>query len=603
MKRRHLIKTGLAALLLAAVTAPRSLLATRTARADVFSRVRPGQAGWPSAGAWNRLRRRVGDRLLQPASPFLDGPESAAYRVALSRLDNPFALGDDPALTQTSGWFDAWRSRGSAYAVVAETSADVIAAVKFARRHGLRLVVKGGGHSYQGTSQSADSLLVWTRRMNRVTVHEAFVADGCDDTNTAMPAATIQAGALWIDAYHAVTTVGGRYVQGGGCTSVGVAGLVQSGGFGSFSKRFGSVAANLLQARVVTADGVERTVNACRDPELFWAIKGGGGGNLGVVTEVTLRTFELPEWFGAVFGRIQADSDEALRSLVAKAMSFYRDALFNPNWGEQMSLRGGNSLQLSMLFQGIDKAEAQRVWAPFVAWVEAQPGCRFTEPLTVQAVPARHFWDLEFLNRHAPGVMVADDRPEAPVHYGVWAGDRGQIGWFIHAYQSAWLPQSLLAADHQADLVDALVNACRHWDVELHFNKGLAGGDTEAIARSHATATHPQMTDAFALAICAASGAPAFPGMPDSGPDAASIRRRAGSVGQAMSALRRVAPDAGSYVSESDFFLADWQQGFWGANYPRLAQAKRRYDPETLFFTHHGVGSEGWSADGFSRST
>jgi hypothetical protein len=61
----------------------------------------------------------------------------------------------------------------------------------------------------------------------------------------------------------------------------------------------------------------------------------------------------------------------------------------------------------------------------------------------------------------------------------------------------------------------------------------------------------------------------------------------------------KVAPRAGSYVAESDFFEPDWQRSFWGANYPRLAEVKRKYDPAGLFCVHHGVGSEAWSADGF----
>ena len=83
-------------------------------------------------------------------------------------------------------------------------------------------------------------------------------------------------------------------MQGGGCTTVGVAGLIQSGGFGSFSKRYGLAAASLLEAEVVTADGMVRIANACTNPELFWGLKGGGGGSLGVVTRVTLKTHELP---------------------------------------------------------------------------------------------------------------------------------------------------------------------------------------------------------------------------------------------------------------------------------------------------------------------
>ncbi|KZC34782.1 BBE domain-containing protein [Rhodanobacter sp. FW106-PBR-R2A-1-13] len=80
--------------------------------------------------------------------------------------------------------------------------------------------------------------------------------------------------------------------------------------------------------------------------------------------------------------------------------------------------------------------------------------------------------------------------------------------------------------------------------------------------------------------------------MPGAKPDLAMARRMAAAVDKTMKALRAVAPEAGSYVSESDYFLHDWQRGFWGGNSPRLAAAKRRYDPGGLFFVHHGVGSE-----------
>jgi FAD/FMN-containing dehydrogenase len=77
--------------------------------------------------------------------------------------------------------------------------------------------------------------------------------------------------------------------------------------------------------------------------------------------------------------------------------------------------------------------------------------------------------------------------------------------------------------------------------------------------------------------------------------------RRRTAFDRATDALLAVAPRAGSYVSESDFFERDWQRSFWGGNYERLLAVKRRYDPDGLFFVHHGVGSEAWSPDGFTR--
>ena len=68
-----------------------------------------------------------------------------------------------------------------------------------------------------------------------------------------------------------------------------------------------------------------------------------------------------------------------------------------------------------------------------------------------------------------------------------------------------------------------------------------------------------------------------------------------------MAELRNIAPASGSYVSETNFFESQWQASYWGPNYPRLLAIKKKYDPSGLFFVHHGVGSEEWSADGFTR--
>ena len=117
-----------------------------------------------------------------------------------------------------------------------ETAQDVAAAVNFARDNKLRLVVKGGGHSYLGTSNAGNSLLIWTRRMNAMTLHDDFVAAGCAGRQPPQSAVTVGAGAIWAHTYNKVTTEGGRYVQGGGCLTVGVAGFVKRAGSAAFQR-------------------------------------------------------------------------------------------------------------------------------------------------------------------------------------------------------------------------------------------------------------------------------------------------------------------------------------------------------------------------------
>jgi hypothetical protein len=107
--------------------------------------------------------------------------------------------------------------------------------------------------------------------------------------------------------------------------------------------------------------------------------------------------------------------------------------------------------------------------------------------------------------------------------------------------------------------------------------------------------------DAFALAIVGAESSPAIARLLGREPNLPLARERAAAVGKAMDELLKVAPNAGSYVAESDYFERDWQRAFWGDNYPRLAEVKKKYDPDGLFFVRHGVGSEEWSADGFIR--
>ncbi len=592
MKRRNMIKLAGAASLNATGAAAQGTMP--------FKRVRPGEPGWPSEAKWQELNAQVGGKLVRVTTPLdaCKGADKAACDAVFKGFKNPYFIRDNIALTQTTGWTDAWVSSPSAYAIDVRNAADVAAAVNFARENKLRLVVRGGGHSYLGTSNAPDSLMIRTRAMDQIVMHDEFVGQGCSDAP--QRAVSVDTGNIWLKVYATVTKAG-RYAQGGGCCTVNVGGFLPGGGFGSFSKRFGLAAASLLEAEIVTADGQVRIANTCTNADLFWAIRGGGAG-FGVLTRVTLKTHDLPNFLGGTFGWVKASSDEAFKRLIAEFMRFYRDKLFNPNWGEQAKFRPSNELEIGMVFQGIDQDTANATWKPFVDWLKASPAdYTITQPIMSLAAPAHFFWDVEFLKKNLPSVILSDDRPGAPDDAVFWAGNLGEAGWYIHNYESVWLPQSLLADGASERLIEATFAASRKWSVGYHFNKGLAGAPAEALAAARGTAMHPAAIDAFALIIVAAGGPPAFAGITGHEPDLAKAKSQAAAVSASLAEMAKLAPGTPAYSLEAGYFQRDWQQSFWGPNYERLQAIKKKYDPEGLFFIHHGVGSEAWSADGFTR--
>src|SRR3954471_19785769 len=197
MDRRDVLKAASATVATSALWPKNSLLA---AEAPVLARrARPGDAGWPSATDWQKLKAAIGGNLIEPRPLFVGctpDAKSAPCQDVLRNMRNPFYIGDQPSGTQVSGWLDAWTPAASAYAVKPRNVLDVVKAVNFARAHNLRLVVKGGGHSYQGTSNAPDSLLLWTRHMNDVGLQPAFVPRGRAGSDVPQPAVTVGAGAM-----------------------------------------------------------------------------------------------------------------------------------------------------------------------------------------------------------------------------------------------------------------------------------------------------------------------------------------------------------------------------------------------------------------------
>jgi hypothetical protein len=141
MNRRQFLKSAAAIPLLHVGSSQLPKSSTKgTAPSASARRVRPGDPGWPSAASWDRLNREVGGRLIKVESPLAAcqvAPNSPACSEVFRNLKNPYCIGDEPGLTQTSGWVDAWTSAPSVDAVAATKTDDVVAAVNFARENNL----------------------------------------------------------------------------------------------------------------------------------------------------------------------------------------------------------------------------------------------------------------------------------------------------------------------------------------------------------------------------------------------------------------------------------------------------------------------------------
>jgi len=536
------------------------------------------------------LARQFGDRLLQVRSPWhacMSDSASAGCVVALAGLRNPYWIEDQPGGYHTTGWLGAYEPEVSSYAVAVETSADIAAAVRFARDRGLRLAVKGTGHDYLGRSRAAGSLMIWTHAMREVTVHDDFVPAGSPAGEAGVPAITVGAGTRWLEAYQALLPHG-RYVQGGGCVSVGAAGgFIQGGGFGSLSRRYGTAAGNMLEAEVVLASGEIVTANAIQHPDLFWALRGGGGGTFGVVSTLTLRTYPAPQTLSRVSGTITASSDADFRRLLSR-LARVLPALCDDHWGEHVAFACTNVAEFGLLAADLPDEQLQALWAPFLDWVTGQPDA-YRCDVSARTMPFL-IWDHEARSQLAPDSICHDDRPGAPPGRFWNAQNQFEVSWYLHAYQSHWLPRRLL--DTPGTLADTLFRASRPWGIQLDFNKALSGAAASALDRDRATAINPAVFDAAALAQCVSWEQYAYPGVPGHQPDPELAEAGKQAVTQVMDIIRAVAPDAGSYVNETDYHQPDWQHSFWGSNYPRLLEIKHTYDPGNLFRVHHGVGSE-----------
>jgi FAD/FMN-containing dehydrogenase len=283
-------------------------------------------------------------------TPTLHGPDVDALRASVTgRLLQAGDDGYEEARRVHNGLVD----RRPALIVRCRTAADAAEAVRFARRGGFEICVRGGGHNVAGLAIADDAVMIDLAEMKGVQVDP--------DARTARA----EGGVTWAE-LNAATGQHGLAVTGGAISTTGIAGLTLGGGLGWLMAKFGLAADNLIAVELVTADGEIAEVTATSDPDLFWALRGGGG-NFGIATVFTYRLHPL----AMVTGGLIAHSIDAAPAL----LRFYRDAVADASddlevFAGLVHAPDGSGTKLSALvvFHAGDPDQAEADLAPFKSW-------------------------------------------------------------------------------------------------------------------------------------------------------------------------------------------------------------------------------------------
>ncbi|WP_030191659.1 FAD-binding oxidoreductase [Streptomyces violaceorubidus] len=487
-------------------TDPKRPTPTTTARTSPH----PGRSTTPAPATWTALAGSLDGRLIRPGDPAWE----TAHQLYNTRFDT---------------------LRPTAVAYVAHPD-DIRTALSYARAHHIPVAIRNGGHSYAGWSSGDGRLIIDVSKLNRVRASSGE--------------AVVGAGAKLIDVYRALAAKGVT-VPAGSCPTVGISGLTLGGGHGVVSRAYGLTCDSLTQATLITADGRELTANATDNSDLFWALRGAGNGNFGIVTEFRFRSHPAPRAVSAYltwpWGRAAAvlrawqewgpdQPDEIWSSLHLAAA---------PGAAPTVSVAAFSLGTYGELQNAVDRL-ADRVGAPassvslkkhtYEGAMEAYAGCS-SLPTDARC--------------HLPG--------STPGH-----SPEGSLGRETYAARSDFFDRSIPSAG-----VTALLS-------QLGRVRGGAGSVAltalgGAVNRVSPTATAFVHRRSRMLAQYLVSWSPGTRG--------GTARSWLDSTHGAM----RPYASGAAYQNYTDPALKDWRKAYYADAAPRLARLKHQYDPDRVF--------------------
>ncbi|GJN81772.1 hypothetical protein PLIIFM63780_005307 [Purpureocillium lilacinum] len=535
----------------------------------------PGSRAWPSPGAWNALNSTVGGRLLAPAPPgAVCHPDQPTYNPeqcpaaqrGWSSYDwhaaDPVSMMMDQFANDTCLPNAQYPCSGKGYpnyVVNATTASHVKAAVDFARKHTVRLVVKSSGHDYLGRSNAPGSLSIWVHHMNSIEFHEGNFALAGSGKVLKGSAVTVGGGTEMYDIYTAADAHN-QTVVGGGAKSVSVGGYVSGGGHSTLAPRYGLAADNVIQVEVVTPQGQILITNEDQHSDLFWALRGGGGSTFGVMTKVTMWTHPTPKITSLSWMGITDPKSPFLLDLIAYLSSQI------PYLMDKGGLSGYNYASLGMK-------------NPVPA-----PGA----PTDIAGVMG-----FGFVQDKGPGFLQDIFKPINDTIKQRWPGQAFLFliseefptfhAWFDKNYDQAFAGNSSYIVSRLVDGKTlkgdpkALGKAIQAASLPSGgMSLFMVGGKGVQNAKPRGgNSVNPAWRNTYVHAL-SATGFPPF--------NKTAEQETIKLLDSSMEPLRALTPKAGAYLNEALPFEKDWQHTFWGSNYERLLKIKRAVDPTDVFW-------------------
>lgn len=544
----------------------------------------PGDGKWPSEKAWTKLTRALSTpealiRTVPQAAVCYPGTATAneAKCQELTRdYSNSYTHIDDPTevlspvyqgltCTPPSIYNSGSCTLGGypSFVIKAATVSDIQTGINFARNDGVRFVVKNTGHDFVGKSAGHGSLSVWTHGLKDIQYFDNFV----DESGYRGPAFKAGVGVQAFELYKAANDRGVVVVAGEGQTVGAMGGYILGGGHSPLTPLFGMAADNVLGFEVVTPIGEFVTANSANNQDLFWALRGGGGGTFGVITSVTIKAFkDIP--VAAASWTIDSSSVGVDRFWAA-TKAFFDRAIANVDSGTYGYLR------ITPKPNGKDYTFAA---SPFFA-----PNKTGRE---LSSILSPYLSQLTTIN-----VPFSPKITEYKGFYPAWQAEfpLGPSGSTNTTFGSRLFPRSNFASEIGRNLTFNVLK-----DTVIAGQPVIAFNIAPTLARGNNpdNAVNSAWRNTVIHAITFKSW--------DAGAGPAEILAvmKAHTTGT-MQKWRDVSPGSGAYLNEGDRLEPNWQQSFYGDKYGRLLDIKRDMDPKDVMWAVNAVGSEGWTVESF----